>query len=78
MNPHYGPYYKGEAPPADYHNPVPLFFLTVKNATFDFYLGMKPKHYNKDLLDKANTWLEKALTEHGIGAKTAVGYGYMK
>ena len=23
-------------------------------------------------------WLKKALEEHGIGAKTAVGYGYMK
>jgi CRISPR-associated protein Cmr6 len=30
------------------------------------------------LLDFVKIWLQKALTEHGIGAKTAVGYGYMK
>lgn len=82
MNPHYALYYSdknNQTPPADYHDPRPLFFLTVKDATFDFYLGMKPKHQNKDkddLLGKTNTWLNEALTTHGIGAKTAVGYGY--
>jgi CRISPR-associated protein Cmr6 len=30
------------------------------------------------LLNITETWLKKALEEHGIGAKTAVGYGYMK
>lgn len=78
MNCHYDKYYQGKTPPADYLSPNPIFFLTVKNTQFEFYLGMKPKHYNenKDLLDKAEDWLKKALTTHGIGAKTAVGYGY--
>jgi len=30
------------------------------------------------LLDVAFLWLKKALTEHGLGAKTAAGYGYFK
>jgi len=30
------------------------------------------------LLDVAAAWLKKALQEHGIGAKTSVGYGYFK
>jgi CRISPR-associated protein Cmr6 len=30
------------------------------------------------LLNITEAWLKKALEEHGIGAKTAVGYGYMK
>lgn len=30
------------------------------------------------LVELAKKWLDLALTEHGIGAKTAVGYGYMK
>lgn len=79
MNPHYVPYYSdknNQTPPADYHDPRPLFFLTVKDATFDFYLGMKPKHYNENILQEAKKWLKEALTTHGIGAKTAVGYGY--
>lgn len=85
MNPHYGDYYSNKKdskgnpiPPADYLSPNPIFFLTIKGATFDFYLGMKPKHYNEDknILGKAEDWLKKALTTHGIGAKTSVGYGY--
>lgn len=28
------------------------------------------------LLDAAETWLKKALEEHGVGAKTSIGYGY--
>jgi CRISPR-associated protein Cmr6 len=30
------------------------------------------------LLELVAFWLTKALTEHGLGAKTAVGYGYFK
>ena len=30
------------------------------------------------LLPVVGAWLRRALEEHGIGAKTAVGYGYMK
>ena len=32
----------------------------------------------KTLLEVAEDWVSKALTEHGIGAKTAVGYGLFK
>jgi CRISPR-associated protein Cmr6 len=78
MNPHYGPYYSDGKPPADYHNPVPLFFLTVKDAEFEFHLGMKPKDKDEQLLETAKCLLCKALKEHGIGAKTAVGYGYFR
>jgi len=37
MNPHYSPYYTEGKPPADYHNPIPIKFLTVaKETTFIF------------------------------------------
>lgn len=89
MNPHYGPYYAGDKPPADYYNPVPIFFLTVdKNTEFQFLLGSKEFNLKKklwafELNGEKETltlcdWLKSALTHHGIGAKTAVGYGYMK
>ncbi len=91
MNPHFGDYYgdqTGETPPADYLTPVPVPFLTVKDTSFRFVLGIKAKENNYVpegsrlgqgimLLDVAGRWLKKALTEHGIGAKTAVGYGLM-
>jgi len=80
MTPHYQPYYddkEGKKPPADYFSPNPIMFLTVEKTVFRMYFGVK-KEENKDLVETAKTWLEKALTERGIGAKTAVGYGYQK
>lgn len=83
MNPHYTPYYKpgnSTEPPADYHKPVPVNFLTVKNTTFGFTIGVRKniaESERKHLLEKTEQWLKEALEEQGIGAKTAVGYGYM-
>lgn len=82
MNPHYGPYYSdkiGKNAPADYYNPIPVFFLTVENTSFQFIMGGNKETLvqtlgNKTILD----WLKDALENHGIGAKTAVGYGYFK
>lgn len=88
MNPHYGPYYSdksGGTPPADYHDPNPIFFLTVENTQFEFVIGIKRNHdytiqsddsKEQSLLTVASEWMAKALEEHGIGAKTCVGYGY--
>ena len=105
MNPHYSEYYsgKGDLPPADYYNPVPIFFLTVgKDTQFKFIIGIQNKYKNKtlneysstsklaqailnrdfnlelncNLLEFTSKLLLIALQEHGIGAKTAVGYGY--
>lgn len=85
MNPHYGPYYSEGKPPADYHNPVPVNFLTVQETSFEFFIGIKEEKnttiqeapfQGKKLLEATNEALANALTQHGIGAKTAVGYGY--
>lgn len=76
MNPHYPDYYgKGQAP-TDTQNPNPIFFLTVEKTEFQFIIGSKDN--DQALLIKAMDWLTKALEYKGIGAKTAVGYGYMK
>jgi len=85
MNPHYGEYYssEGKTPPADYLKPNPIYFLTVAETPFQFMLGYSPLgetdvSKGAELLAKAKAWLMAALTTHGIGAKTAVGYGYFK
>jgi CRISPR-associated protein Cmr6 len=87
MNPHYGPYYTGEQPPADYHNPVPVPFLTVEKTQYTFLVGVE-EQANKPVSDGmfakktplavAVEWMERAMQEHGIGAKTSVGYGYLE
>jgi CRISPR-associated protein Cmr6 len=77
INNHYQEYYNGDKPPADWQSPIPVFFLTVKNTSFEFYLGVKNEK-DATLLADAKDWLTRALIEHGIGAKTAVGYGYFQ
>lgn len=39
---------------------------------------LSPQNTVLTVLDVVNYWLHSALSSHGIGAKTAVGYGYMK
>jgi len=71
MNPHYGHYYNDGEAPTDTKNPIPINFLTVEDTTFQFLLA------SKEEIDSGFVNLFKeALTNHGIGAKTAVGYGY--
>jgi len=73
MNPHYGHYYNDGEAPTDTKNPIPINFLTVEDTTFQFLLG------SKEEIDSGFVNLFKeALTNHGIGAKTAVGYGYFR
>lgn len=76
MNPHYGDYYQGKTLPADYLSPSPIKFLTVApNTEFQFILSSKNKVKDRYFL-VAESIIKRAITDHGIGAKTAVGYGY--
>jgi CRISPR-associated protein Cmr6 len=75
MNPHYAPYYSDTAkriPPADYYSPVPVYFLTVERTPFGFALASRDSH----LRQTAEVWLKAALSNLGIGSKTAAGYGF--
>jgi len=78
MTPHYGPYYQGNEPPADWHNPVPVPFLVVDSKQ-DFLFGLLPRRpqevQDKEDCQKAIKWLKDALKYIGGGAKTAAGYG---
>lgn len=74
MNPHYPNYYSGSEPPTDSQNPVPINFLTVEKTSFRFVFLAK----KQELLDKLKARLEDVLEMKGIGAKTAVGYGYFR
>lgn len=85
MNPHYPEYYKEGSkvvPPNDCQKPIPIPFLTVEQATFTFPLCVKPLRITKadpqELLKTVSAWLQAALKDSGIGAKSAVGYGYFR
>ena len=76
MTPHYSNYYQKGEPPADYNNPVPIKFLAVNKGTKFVFRFLIPKkdESNKDL-ENIKTVVTKMLTEEGVGAKTALGYG---
>lgn len=72
INSHTQPYRQGKEYPADYHDPVPVTFLTLnKGIRFRFFLTA----LEESLLEEAKKWLVKGLLELGIGAKTRAGYG---
>lgn len=86
MNPHFAEYY--EAPqkvaPADWLSPRPLFFLTVATGTtFIAAVGPRATHdagpaRSGSEMNTAIGLLRDALANIGVGAKTAVGYGYFR
>lgn len=79
MNPHFGPYYQGKDAPADWHNPVPVAFLSVPaGKLFHFAVGWRRGAKQSELCGTAAEWLKQGLKDLGAGAKTAAGYGYFK
>ena len=76
LTPHVKPYYDDtthRVPPADYHSPVPVQFLTVAAGAFAVDLAGP----EANLVEQAADWLTAAGDELGAGAKTAAGYGYL-
>jgi len=69
--------------PADWHKPVPVPFLVVKQASFLFNIGIrnisdKSIHAQlKNDLSDVFEGLTEALSWIGAGAKTSAGYGCM-
>jgi len=74
MNPHYQPYYQHGEVPGDWHDPNPIFFLTVP-VGIEFQFALALRDGKQDLLKKAKNLLIEALKNHGVGAKTSLGYG---
>lgn len=75
MNNHFQDYYSddsGRTAPSDDMNPIPVFFLVV-NAESEFFFPVVAR-CDTDL-QRAMGFLQQALTEWGVGAKTSVGYG---
>lgn len=93
MTPHYDKWYEqgGDATkntdadtvPADWHSPIPVTFLTVKKATFQFGIAVRTGLNGSDqaaaqaALPNVMAVLQDALEWAGAGAKTATGYGRM-
>jgi CRISPR-associated protein Cmr6 len=80
LTPHVQPYYtwiaeRGDpvVPPAEHYHPVPVEFLTVSKGEFAVDLVG-----DELAVMLAAEWVQAAVDELGLGAKTAAGYGYAK
>ena len=63
---------------SDTKNPTPVFFPAVESgAVFRFVIAPTSRTEDGDL-DFAEKYLKTALTENGVGAKTAAGYGWFE
>ena len=70
---HHQNYYNGkQAEPSDKDSPIPNHQLAV-HGSFLFVIEGAPDH-----VEPCQKMLAQALQDNGIGAKTAVGYGYMR
>lgn len=77
-NVHYPDYYRsGRLEDLGNERPQPNPFPTVESgAQFAFCMVLNGIDDDPELLQRARIWLEKALTVHGLGAKTAAGHGW--
>lgn len=79
---HFPNYYQGNSLPGDNQNPNPINFYVITCNAVQFIAGInrdaRPNSGYKatELLELSLVWLQKALTELGIGAKSSAGYGY--
>jgi CRISPR-associated protein Cmr6 len=82
MNNHHPNYYgdnTGNTPPAPWDSPNPVYFLTLgRESEFAFAIAGRGEGTEiETYVGQAIGWLKAGLSEMGIGAKTAAGYGYM-
>jgi CRISPR type III-B/RAMP module RAMP protein Cmr6 len=76
-NVHYPDYYNGKEPAAKSEKPMPNTFPAVERGVeFAFPIVLNGLDLDPALLEAAGKWLLQALTQSGLGAKTAAGYGW--
>lgn len=82
LNPHYTEYYQGNRGPTEDQSPIPVKFLVVKpGAEFVFRTLLRLPYDKAPLQDQeklsrmVNKNIRRAITEIGMGAKTALGFG---
>ena len=60
---------------ANYLSPQPIFFLAL-GARSPYRFGIASLSGDREAIEQGTRWLQGALTELGVGAKTGAGYGY--
>ena len=77
VNPLFGDYYRGTAPPACYLSAQPFFFLALGPESI-YRFGVASLERDTKAARQGAQWLRGALDTLGVGAKTHAGYGYWR
>ncbi|MGE6228494.1 hypothetical protein [Paenibacillus chitinolyticus] len=79
QTPHYKAYYeqKGKTPPLDQISQTILPLVAVTRTEFGIYIRVNGKadEFTENQLHTIKEKVVCALSEYGVGAKTAIGYG---
>jgi CRISPR-associated protein Cmr6 len=76
VSPVFGAYYRdSHTPPASYLSAQPNFFLAL-GAASRYQFGVASRTGDQRAAEQGAKWLQGALTDLGVGAKSAAGYGY--
>lgn len=92
MNVHYKEYYNDNGYPLDSSNPNLISFYSMKDTKFKFIFAIKKNSFKikygdentkieieqKYLIKFIDDLIKGMVVNHGIGAKTSVGYGYFE
>lgn len=78
INNHFTKYYdeKSILPPNDWYEPIPVTFIAVaKNTKMRFSLVLRKEDYSNQDFEEIQRLFKEMLSDWGVGAKTAYGYG---
>lgn len=75
---HHASYYGGGGPPNDHESPTPVSFLTVRPKSEFLVAWSAVDREDEALAERVKKYIEDALKEWGVGAKTSAGYGRLE
>lgn len=80
QTPHFKEYYetKGDKQPTDALSPVPIFIPAVTKTEFTIFIGSAEGRLAEEEISEVRKMVSTTLSEYGLGAKTALGYGLGK
>ncbi|WP_197258085.1 type III-B CRISPR module RAMP protein Cmr6 [Paenibacillus dendritiformis] len=80
QTPHFKDYYetKGANQPTDAISPVPILIPAVTKTKFSIFIGAAEGRLSEEERSKVREMVSTTLSEYGLGAKTALGYGLGK
>jgi len=78
QTPHYSTYYQSQKAPTDDQRLIPISIPAITETKFLITVTVDSDKCSQEYYNEVEEVLRRALTEYGLGAKTALGYGLGK